>query len=264
MTCISRPTIYANDPHAAPFSAHLLPCGWPPAWRSLAPPSRAIASPRATCSRCSCFFLRSRRRRDRLFAHPRCAALFLLPGIHRLALQYNLDLPAESQACIERVMETLRPERVIDAMRKALDDPQAHIDILELSRFPVRTAISSSIAPICPWVRRPCVWRGVVRYAGGRKFGSGPASSSASRAIAWSLRKTSGGQAHSSLPGETGTGRSLSSSENRPAHARWRHRHNMRVPVKAGGVIAPGMVHAPKKWTAAMSCRSKCRAGPRY
>src|SRR5689334_15615365 len=54
--------------------------------------------------------------------------------LHRLALHYNLTADAISEICIERVMEPLAPERVIAAMRQALGNPQARIEIVELSR----------------------------------------------------------------------------------------------------------------------------------
>ena len=97
---------------------------------------------------------------------------FYFPELHRLALQYNVDVPAGSQACIERLMETLRPQNVIEAMRKALDDPEAHIEILELSKSPVPHGdleFDRSTLPV--GTDSPVVWRGIVRYAGGHKFG---------------------------------------------------------------------------------------------
>jgi hypothetical protein len=87
---------------------------------------------------------------------------FYYPELHRLALQFNIDLPAQSQACIERVMEKLQPERVVDAMRKALGDPEAQIEILDLNRFPVpHGEVEFDRATLPVGTDAPVLWRGV-------------------------------------------------------------------------------------------------------
>jgi len=96
---------------------------------------------------------------------------FYFPELRRLALRYNVELPAESQACMERVMETLQAERVIEAIRKALGDPEVHIEILEISKAPVpRGDVEFDRSTLPVGTDAPVVWRGVVRYSGGRKF----------------------------------------------------------------------------------------------
>jgi flagella basal body P-ring formation protein FlgA len=174
---------------------------------------------------------------------------FYYPELHRLALQNNVDLPTEAQACIERVMETLGPERVIDAMRKALDDPQAHIEILELSRFPIphgELEFDRSNLPV--GTDAPVVWRGLVRYNGGRKFG------------VWaSVKLRVHGErivATENLP----AGKPIQPGQVKlePAEVYPMPRtaaltlegvigNTVRTPVNAGGVIAPSMVDAPKE-----------------
>lgn len=174
---------------------------------------------------------------------------FYYPELHRLALQYNVDLPTESQACIERLMETLRPESVIAAMRQALDDPQAHIEILELSRFPVPHGdleFDRSNLPV--GTDAAVVWRGVVRYAGGRKFG------------VWASVKLRVQGNRVVATENLAAGKPIQASQVKlePAEVYPVPRTapltldgvigtNARVPVPAGGVIAPGMVDAPKE-----------------
>ena len=174
---------------------------------------------------------------------------FYYPELHRLALQYNLDLPAESQACIERVMETLRPERVIDAMRKALDDPQAHIDILELSRFPVPHGdIEFDRSNLPVGTDAAVVWRGVVRYAGGRKFGvwaSVKLRVQGYRVVA--TENLLAGKPIQAAQVKLEPAEVYPVPRTAPLTLDGVIGTNMRVPVKAGGVIAPGMVDAPKE-----------------
>ncbi len=97
---------------------------------------------------------------------------FHAPEIRRLALRYNVALPNDTEACIEHRMETLEPERVVEAMRKALDDPAARIEVVELSRYPIpHGELEFSHANLPFDAAGAVIWRGVVRSAGGRKFG---------------------------------------------------------------------------------------------
>jgi len=175
---------------------------------------------------------------------------FYYPELHRLGLQYNVDgLPTEAQACIERVMETLRPENVIDAMRKALDDPQAHIDILELSRFPIPHGdleFDRSNLPV--GTDGAVVWRGVVRYAGGRKFGvwaSVKLRVQGYRVVA--TENLSAGKPVQGAQVKLEPAAVYPVPRTAPLTLDTVIGSNMRVPVLAGGVIAPGMIDAPKE-----------------
>ena len=47
--------------------------------------------------------------------------------LRRLALRYNLAADSLNEICIERAMEPLAPERVIESMRQALGIPEARI-----------------------------------------------------------------------------------------------------------------------------------------
>jgi len=102
---------------------------------------------------------------------PGLRRFFYAPELQRLAARYNLTLPPDAEACIERVLEPLRPEAVVEAMKKALGAPEARIDVVELSRFPVpRGEIEFARSSLPPAAPTPVVWRGLVRYAGSRRF----------------------------------------------------------------------------------------------
>jgi flagella basal body P-ring formation protein FlgA len=124
--------------------------------------------------------------------------------LRRLAIRYNVPLASASEICFERAMEALRPERVADAMRQALDNPHARIEITELSRYPVprgeiqfklsalqstsvpsnaiagsgapvlpshaAPVLPSHAAPVLPGNAAPVLWRGFVGYGGERRF----------------------------------------------------------------------------------------------
>ena len=97
---------------------------------------------------------------------------FHFPELRRLALRYHVTIPDGAEACVERPMESLQPDPVMAAMRKALGNPDARIEILELSRFPVPHGdLEFQISNLPVDTAAPVVWRGVVRYAGGRRWG---------------------------------------------------------------------------------------------
>ncbi len=174
---------------------------------------------------------------------------FYFPELHNLALRFNVDLPTGAQACIQREMETLRPEHVIEAMRKALDDPQASIEILQLSRYPIPhgdVQFDRSTLPI--GTTAPVVWRGSVLYAGGRKFGiwaSVKLRVHGMRVVA--TQDLAAGKAVQAgqvklepcdvYPVTSGPAPSLDGIVG----------YVLRSPVSAGGGIVPAMVEAPKE-----------------
>jgi hypothetical protein len=88
-----------------------------------------------------------------------------------LALRYNLAADSLNEICIERAMEPLAPERVIESMRQALGIPEARIEIVELSRYPVpRGDIEFMRASLPPGGPAAILWRGFVRYGSQRRF----------------------------------------------------------------------------------------------
>ena len=76
-----------------------------------------------------------------------------------------------SEICVERDMDVLRPEALRAALREAVSDPQAAIELIEWSgyraprgaiEFP-RTGIALASGP-------SVLWHGYVRYGSGRRF----------------------------------------------------------------------------------------------
>ena len=48
--------------------------------------------------------------------------------VDRLAARYKVPVESSGEICFERVMEQLPAERVVDAMRQALNNPEARIE----------------------------------------------------------------------------------------------------------------------------------------
>ena len=102
---------------------------------------------------------------------PGARRVYRAPELQRLARRYNIALAAATELCVERAMEPLRPERVIEAVRKALGTPDARVEILELSRYPVPPGEIQFAGSALPAIAAPSVlWRGFVRYAGDHRF----------------------------------------------------------------------------------------------
>jgi flagella basal body P-ring formation protein FlgA len=92
--------------------------------------------------------------------------------LERMAARHGIALPPAPGLCVERAMELLTAERVLEALRQAAGDPSARIEIVEFSRYPVPRGElefdrSGYTAPP-EGARAPAVWRGRLRYAGNR------------------------------------------------------------------------------------------------
>src|SRR5260370_21355566 len=77
---------------------------------------------------------------DTQIAHtpvPGARRVFSVAELDRLAKRYNVTVAPPEQICFERAMEPLSLERVADAMRQALGNSDAHIEITESSLYPV-------------------------------------------------------------------------------------------------------------------------------
>jgi flagella basal body P-ring formation protein FlgA len=97
---------------------------------------------------------------------------FHTPELRRLGLRHQVELPEDAEICVEHAMEALEPERVVKAMRQALENPEARIEIVELNRYPIpHGELEFSRANLPFDAAGVVIWRGVVRFAGGRKFG---------------------------------------------------------------------------------------------
>lgn len=107
-----------------------------------------------------------------------------LPGFRRvlhaadiqtLAQRYSLAIQAPFEVCFEWAMQALDRDRVLEAMQDALQNPDAVIDIVELSsaRVPggrIDFPRARMGMPPAADARTPVMWRGDVVYGGNRKF----------------------------------------------------------------------------------------------
>jgi flagella basal body P-ring formation protein FlgA len=106
---------------------------------------------------------------------PGARRIFRAAELARLSQQYGFALDAPHDVCVERDMQSLTREALEAAMRVALEGPQATIEILEWSRYPVprgpiEFARSGLRAPPRGAETHAVLWRGFVRYAAGRRF----------------------------------------------------------------------------------------------
>jgi len=100
---------------------------------------------------------------------------FHSPELLSLAERYSIRLDHPPDICFEWPMAPLDPDRVLAAMRKALPEPDARIEIAELSpyrtprgalEFPRETLVK----PGSPDQRGPVLWRGNVVYGDGLRY----------------------------------------------------------------------------------------------
>ena len=107
-----------------------------------------------------------------------------VPGVRRvfhagdllaLGKRYGVDIAEPGNICFERPMEPLDPKKALETMRQSLGLPDARIEIVELSRYPIprgslefrREALRS---PALPSVATPVEWRGNVVYGANRRY----------------------------------------------------------------------------------------------
>jgi flagella basal body P-ring formation protein FlgA len=107
---------------------------------------------------------------------PGVRRFFHASELRRIAAHHKIDLSSPGEICFERTMETLQPDAVALAMRQALGQPEAHIEIQELSRYPVphgQVSFDRSALPAAPSLANataPGLWRGAVRYGGNHRY----------------------------------------------------------------------------------------------
>ena len=107
---------------------------------------------------------------------PGVRRFFHASELRRIAAHHKIELSRAGEICFERTMEALQPEEVSQAMRQALGQPDAHVEIQELSRYPVphgQVSFDRSALPAAPSLANtatPQLWRGVVRYGGDHRF----------------------------------------------------------------------------------------------
>jgi len=104
---------------------------------------------------------------------PGARRIFAMQELARLAERYGIRLAAGSGICFERAMETLSADRVLMAIRAALNREDARVELLDFSRYPAprgelefpRAGLGRPAAG-----QRPAavLWRGRLRYDGSR------------------------------------------------------------------------------------------------
>jgi flagella basal body P-ring formation protein FlgA len=95
--------------------------------------------------------------------------------VESLAKRYSLTLEASADICFERPTEALDRDRVLEAMRLALSIPDANIEIVEISQFPVprgrlefrREGLG---LPALPSSHTPVTWHGDVLFGDKHRF----------------------------------------------------------------------------------------------
>ena len=92
-----------------------------------------------------------------------------------LAHRYSVPLENPSDICFAWPMERLTPARVVETMRAALALPEAHVEIAEISAYPVprgrlEFARERLAAPAAANQRVPVLWRGDVVYGDGHRY----------------------------------------------------------------------------------------------
>ena len=107
---------------------------------------------------------------------PGVRRFFHASELQRIARSHHIAFSPAGLICFEHTMETLQPEAVAQAMRQALGQPDAHIEIQEFSRYPVphgEVSFNRSTLPAAPSLDNaavPQLWRGFVRYGGDHRF----------------------------------------------------------------------------------------------
>jgi flagella basal body P-ring formation protein FlgA len=95
--------------------------------------------------------------------------------IESLAKRYGVPLESFSDICFERPTEPLDTARVMEAMRISLANPEAKVEIVEVSQFPVprgrlefrREGLGR---PSSPSARTPVTWQGAVVFGDKHRF----------------------------------------------------------------------------------------------
>jgi flagella basal body P-ring formation protein FlgA len=106
---------------------------------------------------------------------PGSQRIFHHPELLSLAQRYSVSLDVDASACFERAMEPLDRNRLMEAMRAALQIPDARIELAETSLYLVpRGRIEFGLdrlgTPASPDQRAPVLWRGDVVYGEDHRF----------------------------------------------------------------------------------------------
>ena len=106
---------------------------------------------------------------------PGARRVFTVTELQRMAEHYGLSASPQRPVCLERTVAPLDPARLLEAMQTALGVPDARIEIVEYSRFPapqgaMEFARGDLGTPPPGRAQTAVLWKGSVRYGGGRRF----------------------------------------------------------------------------------------------
>jgi flagella basal body P-ring formation protein FlgA len=107
---------------------------------------------------------------------PGVRRFFHASELRRIAARYHIAYSTPGDICFQQPMETLEQQPVVDAMRRAIGQPSARIEIKELSRYPVprgEVTFDRSTLPAAPSlanIATPQLWTGFVRYGGNHRY----------------------------------------------------------------------------------------------
>jgi len=91
--------------------------------------------------------------------------------LSRMILRHGSIPGTLREICIERATEQLTPESLKAALLAGVGSPQATVELLEWSRYPVpHGEIQFPPGSVSPLRGREVVWRGYVRYGSNRRF----------------------------------------------------------------------------------------------
>jgi flagella basal body P-ring formation protein FlgA len=104
---------------------------------------------------------------------PGATRTFKMPDIEREARRLDIELGEAREVCFQWPLSVPSEARFLKAMAKALEIPEARIEILETSRYPAPpgplTFSRSSLQPPSGDAT-PVTWRGYVEYGENRRF----------------------------------------------------------------------------------------------
>lgn len=107
-----------------------------------------------------------------------------MPGVQRnysagelreLALRHGIRLSEPRAICIARPLRTISEQEVLAALREAVGNADAHIELVDFLRTPVPTgelafAKNTPVMTSTPALDTPVLWRGHVQSGDGRTF----------------------------------------------------------------------------------------------
>jgi len=106
---------------------------------------------------------------------PSVRRVFRAFEVELLARKYSITVEGSADVCFERPTEALSRERVLEAMQEVLVNPEVHIEIVEVSQFPVPHGKlvfrkEGLGVPASPTSRAPVTWHGDVLMGEGHRF----------------------------------------------------------------------------------------------